>query len=59
MLVDKNQLQEVFLLDLQVNLVVLVVVHKELCLAKVRQVNLDLEHNLVVVLLMILMQMLI
>ena len=55
-MVDKNQLQEVFLLDLQVNLVVSVVVHKELCLVKVQQVSLDLVHNLVVVLLMILMR---
>ena len=50
MLVDKNQLQAVFLLDLQVNLVELEVVHQELCLVKVQQVNLDLGHNLVVVL---------
>ena len=50
MLADKNQLQEDFLLDLQVNLVELVVVHQELYLVKVQQVNLDLGHKLVVVL---------
>jgi len=44
-LVDKNQLQAVFLLDLQVNLVELVVVHQELYLVKVQQVNLDLGIN--------------
>jgi hypothetical protein len=49
-LADKNQLQVVFLLDLQVNLEELEVVHLELCLVKVQQVNLDRGHNLVVVL---------